>query len=157
LNIHFHSGSYGIFPSLNKFRFFRFSRLNSPPGSDPEATYKFVEVIEVPTDEIEQQEVEEEDTMDLGDDLSAVNDANWPPPIPINGPNSDNSLNMKGLLNTIPNKWLDNDKKSAYTKDFGTFVGRLMPLAHGISGLVTLHRGSFCLFTFHSSFYGLKN
>ena len=35
---------------------------------DPDATYKFVDIIEVPTDEIEES---------TEDDILAVNDANW--------------------------------------------------------------------------------
>ena len=103
--------------------------MNSPPGMDPEATYKFVDIIEVPTDEIEEETTQ--------DDLMAVNDANWPDPIPVNGPNS--NLNMGGLLdsvNSIPKKWLDPEKNSAYSREFGTYIGRFQPRAHGISGMV---------------------
>ena len=39
---------------------------------DPEATYKFVDIIEVPTDEIEEETTENDDIM------ASVNDANWP-------------------------------------------------------------------------------
>ena len=38
---------------------------------NPDATYKFVDIIEVPTDEIEY--TTEDDILD---------DSNWPPPIP---------------------------------------------------------------------------
>ena len=114
--------------------------MNSPPGMDPEATYKFVDIIEVPTDEIEDQE--EKNSSENDDDLMAsVNDANWPDPIPVNGPNS--NLNMGGLLesvnNMVPKKWLDPEKNSAYSREFGTYIGRFQPRAHGISGMVRKH------------------
>ena len=112
--------------------------MNSPPGMDPEATYKFVDIIEVPTDEIEDQE--EKNSSENDDDLMAsVNDANWPDPIPVNGPNS--NLNMGGLLESVnsmlPKKWLDPEKNSAYSREFGTYIGRFQPRAHGISGMVS--------------------
>ena len=114
--------------------------MNSPPGMDPEATYKFVDIIEVPTDEIEDQE--EKNSSENDDDLMAsVNDANWPDPIPVNGPNS--NLNMGGLLESVnsmvPKKWLDPEKNSAYSREFGTYIGRFQPRAHGISGMVRKH------------------
>ena len=69
-----------------------------------------------------------------------VNDANWPQPIAVNGPNS--NLNTGGLLNTLNsitnNKWLP-EKKSSYTKDFGSFIGRFRPRAHGITGHVSIN------------------
>ena len=69
-----------------------------------------------------------------------VNDANWPQPIAVNGPNS--NLNTGGLLNTLNsitnNKWLP-EKKSSYTKDFGSFIGRFRPRAHGITGNVSIN------------------
>ena len=110
--------------------------MNSPPGMDPEATYKFVDIIEVPTDEIEEETTENDDIM------ASVNDANWPDPIPVNGPNS--NLNMGGLLDSvnsmsIPKKWLDPEKNSAYSREFGTYIGRFQPRAHGISGMVRTH------------------
>ena len=108
---------------------FLFYRFSAPNGRDPKATYKYVDIVEIPTDEISENYDEENIT-------SLVNDANWPQPIPVNGPNS--NLNTGGLLNTITNsRWLE-EKKSAYTKDFGTFIGRFRPRAHGISGLVTI-------------------
>ena len=93
---------------------------------NPDATYKFVDIIEVPTDEIEY--TTEDDILD---------DSNWPPPIPVNGPNS--NLNMGGLLNSIPWKPLE-EKNSAYSRDFGTFIGRFRPKAHSISGLVRMFK-----------------
>ena len=99
---------------------------------DPEATYKFVDIIEVPTDEIE------DNSNQNDEDLLGVDERNWPPPIPVNGPNS--NLNTGGLLNGIsngmPSKWLE-EKASAYSRDFGTFIGRIQPRAHGISGQVS--------------------
>ena len=112
--------------------FFSFTNLNGPPGMDPEATYKFVDIIEVPTDEIE------DNSNQNDEDLLGVDERNWPPPIPVNGPNS--NLNTGGLLNGIsngmPSKWLE-EKASAYSRDFGTFIGRIQPRAHGISGQVS--------------------
>ena len=101
---------------------------------DPRASYKYVDIVEIPTDEI----INDQNTIQLEDEdniTAIVNDANWPQPIPVNGPNS--NLNTGGLLSTITNRWLE-DKKSAYTKDFGTFIGRFRPRAHGISGLVSV-------------------
>ena len=93
--------------------------------------YKYVDIVEIPTDEMG-------GNNDVDNLTSIVNDANWPQPIPVNGPNS--NLNTGGLLNTLKsitnNKWLDK-KKSSYTKDFGSFIGRFSPQAHGISGLVS--------------------
>ena len=51
-------------------------------------------------------------------------------------PSPGSQIYLKVLLNKIANKWLE-DKKSAYSKDFGTFVGRMSPRAHQISGLVS--------------------
>lgn len=99
--------------------------LDPQNNMDPRATYKYVDIVEIPTDEI----INDEDNI-----TAIVNDANWPQPIPVNGPNS--NLNTGGLLSTITNKWLE-DKMSAYTKDFGTFIGRFRPRAHGIAGLVS--------------------
>ena len=108
-----------------------------PSGPDNRATYQFVDIQEVPQDEILKQDRNNVEEDELN---SILNDKNWPQPIPVNGPNS--NLNTGGLLNKIANKWLE-DKKSAYSKDFGTFIGRMSPRAHQISGLVRIYLSRF--------------
>ncbi len=46
-----------------------------------------------------------------------------------------------GTINPF-SRWL-NDRKSTYTRDFGTFIGRFRPHAHGISGLVRTTTNAF--------------
>ena len=116
---------------------YRFSAksLADSNGNNPRQpfNYKYVDIVEIPQDEIIGRNGDNVENL-----TSIVNDANWPQPIPVNGPNS--NLNTGGLLNTLntlsQNKWLT-ERKSAYTKDFGTFIGRFRPRAHGISGLVS--------------------
>ena len=110
------------------------NRFPAPNGKNSRRPmYKYVDIVEIPTDEMG-------GNNDVDNLTSIVNDANWPRPIPVNGPNS--NLNTGGLLNTLKsitnNKWLDK-KKSSYTKDFGSFIGRFSPRAHGISGLVSTY------------------
>ena len=119
---------------VNKSQFFSFSSAKSPSGPDDRATYQFVDIQEIPQDEILNSEQNRNNDNEEDEFSSLLNDKNWPQPIPVNGPNS--NKNIGGLLNKIANKWLE-DKKSAYSKDFGTFVGRMSPRAHQISGLVS--------------------
>ena len=113
---------------------FSFSSAKSPSGPDDRATYQFVDIQEIPQEEILNNEQNRNNDNEEDDISALLNDKNWPQPIPVNGPNS--NKNIGGLLNKIANKWLE-DKKSAYSKDFGTFVGRMSPRAHQISGLVS--------------------
>ena len=47
------------------------------------------------------------------------------------GPN----INLQGMLKAIT---MDEQRmKVTYTRDFGTYIGRLRPMAHGISGSVS--------------------